>query len=816
MVRTGGDAADFVYGLSLSSLQPPEQAEEDEDTPLRFISVQLHLPEPSKGFDIDIHAFLFEVDGTYVDCVFYKNPQLAGKSVRILQQEQELLVDLRYVPKRCSFIVCTLAIYSGGTVAQLGESTVQLSALVPRMDVGEGMESPHIPCGQIPPSSSDFYEWVCLGVLPLKARNMHGEECSMMLCLLSHHGGYWYFKPVLKPVSAFTPQGLIEPAQEYVVRHAAGLNEGRCGMELGALLNAGRQGVRVEFELTDTEESAIAEAAGAKELRASDVKSWAGGSGVPSEAEGEGQRWLPLKERGEALGARAQRIDGRITKADGERRKLSMAVVGKDAASRKMRARRRASSEDGFADLAGGLGDKGDRKGDLPMKYVNVGEEPMGEDSFGKGSRGEESTLKRGGVRYRKSSQDTQLDLTRKVPCDEPSGSPTRGRNGGPRQGTSTAPEGEQERARNLRWKSRTNYQWARERAENFSKAAKLTGPKSNLVFLWLCTYRGGIKAESLFASYPPEGGYHAGELHRVNADGEQELESAAAHGCPCTGAWKESVDRRLESLERAVESMSADIHTVAAATSEMQNNNKLYIQELRDKFIELKNDVATDIESAVARPLKGVHLRLEKLEANESADAKQLAEQQKKLWEVDRMVTLAERNWHLVSQSLSELRIQLAGFEQRIVQGPFSPGPTVPATDQEKGLPVSLQPTTCISNQKLHEAGFFEVLGNTLAGQASDTEGQDSTKAQGHSEFASKALAELGRMQDHAAAFGACLRQLASGTAPDGLKGLNPIERRVLSFAGTPKVFSALHELERAIDAINLHGTGASGTRLY
>ncbi|OEH80522.1 hypothetical protein cyc_07808 [Cyclospora cayetanensis] len=773
MVRTGGDAADFVYGLSLSSLQPPEQAEEDEDTPLRFISVQLHLPEPSKGFDIDIHAFLFEVDGTYVDCVFYKNPQLAGKSVRILQQEQELLVDLRYVPKRCSFIVCTLAIYSGGTVAQLGESTVQkvlnttvswpvlqLSALVPRMDVGEGMESPHIPCGQIPPSSSDFYEWVCLGVLPLKARNMHGEECSMMLCLLSHHGGYWYFKPVLKPVSAFTPQGLIEPAQEYVVRHAAGLNEGRCGMELGALLNAGRQGVRVEFELTDTEESAIAEAAGAKELRASDVKSWAGGSGVPSEAEGEGQRWLPLKERGEALGARAQRIDGRITKADGERRKLSMAVVGKDAASRKMRARRRASSEDGFADLAGGLGDKGDRKGDLPMKYVNVGEEPMGEDSFGKGSRGEESTLKRGGVRYRKSSQDTQLDLTRKVPCDEPSGSPTRGRNGGPRQGTSTAPEGEQERARNLRWKSRTNYQCARE--------------------------RGGIKAESLFASYPPEGGYHAGELHRVNADGEQELESAAAHGCPCTGAWKESVDRRLESLERAVESMSADIHTVAAATSEMQNNNKLYIQELRDKFIELKNDVATDIESAVARPLKGVHLRLEKLEANESADAKQLAEQQKKLWEVDRMVTLAERNWHLVSQSLSE------------------------------GLPVSLQPTTCISNQKLHEAGFFEVLGNTLAGQASDTEGQDSTKAQGHSEFASKALAELGRMQDHAAAFGACLRQLASGTAPDGLKGLNPIERRVLSFAGTPKVFSALHELERAIDAINLHGTGASGTRLY
>lgn len=75
----------------------------------------------------DVHAFLFESDGTYVDCVFYKNPTLAGKSVRLLQEQQELLVDLRYLPKRCSFIVCTLAIYSGGTVAQLGNGTVKVS-----------------------------------------------------------------------------------------------------------------------------------------------------------------------------------------------------------------------------------------------------------------------------------------------------------------------------------------------------------------------------------------------------------------------------------------------------------------------------------------------------------------------------------------------------------------------------------------------------------------------------------------------------------------------------------------------------------------
>lgn len=90
---------------------------------------------------------------------------------------------------------------------------LQLSALVPRAGLEEDTEFPHLPCGQIPPSSSDFYEWVCLGVLPLKPRSSDGEECGMMLCLLAQHGSFWYFKPVLKPVTAFTPQGLIEPAQ---------------------------------------------------------------------------------------------------------------------------------------------------------------------------------------------------------------------------------------------------------------------------------------------------------------------------------------------------------------------------------------------------------------------------------------------------------------------------------------------------------------------------------------------------------------------------------------------------------------------------
>lgn len=93
--------------------------------------------------DADIHAFLFEHDGTYVDCVFYKNPTLAGKSVRLLQQEQELLVDLRYIPQRCSFIVCTLAIYTGGTVAQLADGTVQVSTADEETHLGQWIHSCH-------------------------------------------------------------------------------------------------------------------------------------------------------------------------------------------------------------------------------------------------------------------------------------------------------------------------------------------------------------------------------------------------------------------------------------------------------------------------------------------------------------------------------------------------------------------------------------------------------------------------------------------------------------------------------------------------
>lgn len=53
MVRQRGEAAaEFVYGLGVSSLEPPEHLEDEKDMPLRFVSVQLQLPDSSKNFDV--------------------------------------------------------------------------------------------------------------------------------------------------------------------------------------------------------------------------------------------------------------------------------------------------------------------------------------------------------------------------------------------------------------------------------------------------------------------------------------------------------------------------------------------------------------------------------------------------------------------------------------------------------------------------------------------------------------------------------------------------------------------------------------------
>lgn len=51
-MRKLGEATEFVYGLGISSLQPANREDYNEDTPLRFVSVQLQLPDSSKTLDV--------------------------------------------------------------------------------------------------------------------------------------------------------------------------------------------------------------------------------------------------------------------------------------------------------------------------------------------------------------------------------------------------------------------------------------------------------------------------------------------------------------------------------------------------------------------------------------------------------------------------------------------------------------------------------------------------------------------------------------------------------------------------------------------
>lgn len=93
----------------------------------------------------------------------------------------------------------------------------QLSAIVPSSE-SRDYHFPEIKRGLFPTDSS-LYTEVRLGVLPIIPPNGDLTASGLLLCMLSHHEGFWYFKPVVYPVAAFTPQGLIEPAQ---VRHLEG------------------------------------------------------------------------------------------------------------------------------------------------------------------------------------------------------------------------------------------------------------------------------------------------------------------------------------------------------------------------------------------------------------------------------------------------------------------------------------------------------------------------------------------------------------------------------------------------------------------
>lgn len=99
------------------------------------------------------------------------------------------------------------------------------------------------------------------------------------------------------------------------------------------------------------------------------------------------------------------------------------------------------------------------------------------------------------------------------------------------------------------------------------------------------------VNGEPLFTSFPLPNGYRYEQSDEASSE-------HMANGAGGDDSWKYSVERRLSALEHSVEDIQSDIQTIAAAASEMQKNTKVYLQELREKFTELKVRITHKVAS--------------------------------------------------------------------------------------------------------------------------------------------------------------------------------------------------------------------------
>ncbi|PHJ15210.1 hypothetical protein CSUI_010980, partial [Cystoisospora suis] len=245
----------FIFGKARPSLILPRERNEGEKddsdrSPIRWITVDfVSTPEVEK-LEVDVHAFIFTHDGEYIDCVFYKNPVLAGKSVRL--QGTTLYIDLHTLPARAGFIVITLAVYSGGTLASLTKCSTQVQAYIPK-DLSEdpaATSAVGLAAGSFP-SPEDHWEAV-LATMDITNSVIGGapDAKGLLNCLLAEEEGNWFLKVLLQPVAAFTPHALIESAQRAVrhYQHAVDNDQNTWSVPLGDLLDAALQGKETKLE----------------------------------------------------------------------------------------------------------------------------------------------------------------------------------------------------------------------------------------------------------------------------------------------------------------------------------------------------------------------------------------------------------------------------------------------------------------------------------------------------------------------------------------------------------------------------------------
>ncbi|CBZ49746.1 conserved hypothetical protein [Neospora caninum Liverpool] len=730
--------ATFSFGKPRASLiLPREQASGQPEPPIRWMAVDFVCSSAAEKLDIDVHAFVFTHEGEYIDCVFYKNPVLAGKGIRL--QDTTLYLDLLTLPGRAGFVVVTLAVYSGGTLLDLRECSTEVRAYIPKDPLAVAKPAP----GKFP-SPVDHWE-ALLATMDITSQVIGAfpDAKGFLDCLLVEEDGNWFLKALMRPVAAFTPQVLIESAQKAVLKYRSTVDhdEETFALPLGELLQSAKEGKTPpallpaksyddlslqmgEFDrLSGASDSEVASRdKGPEETSWSDNNGKGGRGGDSANAAGQHPSW------GEpGYSARSPRPDGEQTGTGGWLRR------GEDA---------------GLAERRSVL--EAQRQG-----MLDILEEFM---------------------------EPSEMEVA--------------------------STEGEEQKT----------FETPRHSAR-------------------------GARAPPARAR---------GERAAPKASGARLRDSREKEDSESPG-WKREVEERLGRLERGLADVTRAVQQVATGTKEMNVKMQKWFAVTVAQLEKIQRGGAgvpvpvgeseRDEPASLQNLLQAMDLAVPT--ARESQDSVR-----HQLREIDQRLTLGERNQQHISQTLSELKMQLAGVERRLGNGVLGSAGNQPAVPQlvvdelvvvDDGAPWNQRAeeedgeTRDEATAKSHRKGASRrrrccdcrcgcctgkggaaarstrtpcacSTGQEVTGEPLCAEGRDFVDMMSRTQTVLKNVEKIDRYGEE---LGDLLRCLASCTAPDGLKGLDPIERKLYAFAGTPKTFEALHTFETALDRLRVKGIG-------
>ncbi|KYF39071.1 hypothetical protein TGARI_295420 [Toxoplasma gondii ARI] len=717
----------FSFGKPRESLILPRKHDSSEpEPPIRWMAIDFVCTPTAENLDIDVHAFVFTHDGEYVDCVFYKNPVLAGKGIRL--QGTTLYLDLKMLPARAGFVVVTLAVYSGGALLDLKECSTEVRAYIPKDPLAA---SKTVAAGKLPSPEDHWEALLATMTITSSVIGVFPDAKGFLDCLLAEEDGNWFLKALMRPVAAFTPQVLIEPAQRAVLRYRSTVENGEdtSALPLGELLNSVKQGKAPPDLLPAKSDDDLS-------LQMGDFDRLNGGTDSET-------------------GTRDRRTDDT------------------------------GSSDHGKSQWGG-------RGGERDFKRYSGGkseEVPDNEDIDSLEEHRRHVELPHRGL----------MDILEEFM--EPS------------EMEAASTEGDDAR----KFESPSYFREVKRTEEaSWTRGEKVAGEA------------GGTR------------------LREVTRSDDEKREGTERTG-RADSQWKKGVEERLMRLEKGLTDVTRALQQVADGTKEMNVKMQKWFAVTASQLDKLQGGAG--LPGGVPDPSGAASLQnlLQTVELDASTRGGPQDSVAHQLRTIDQRLTLGERNQQHISQTLSELKVQLAGVERRLGNTALGGGgdkPAVPqlvvdevvvvddgrqrttledeaseedeemSTSQRKGVSRRWHRCFCRACCFSDKAGGEARSSRTPCGCSRERgESGDPPRTAGGRDFndlvsrTETVLKNVEKIDHYGEELGDLLRCLASCTAPDGLKGLDPVERKLFAFAGTSKTFEALHTFETALDRLRVKG---------